>query len=655
MLDVKKSFVDFSTSTYGQRVGFKADDLVANPRGELGKFGIAFHKGLFRLFHKTIAVKSSVDHDGKIFYLNKKSAVKWLNCQVKETINDQTNDRDIVNRINSISKILDPEKIKQNSLLNERELGSFFDRMRAFCWQTFFNITKSSWLLFKARFFLINPSEKTLKNASECIAISTHEKAKKTVLAYAKHTKSIDARRFSGLRSTSKESYVKKSIDNGRELELYQHKCVPVGSKNDTSTGTTGKPTQWFRGPAEQHSVEKLTSYAAKAIIGDCPYYFINGFALGPWASGLTAFSSTRNDPNATVSSPGMDIQKIYTSIKHAITIVPAGQPIVVAGYPPHLREVVALAVKEGFDLAKHNIIGVVGGEAISEGQRDLVVVQKNERGNVRQGFRQCYSTYGASDLDINIGYESDFEIELRKVCHKNKCLAAELFGNAGSIPMIFHYDPLNYHIEMNSEGDLLYTCVRGDRISPRVRYNLGDKGKLMSSSDLVATLKKHDVQLDNMPRTHLPMVFVYGRGDSLISYRGANVAPENLGEAIQKMEIFEEITHYAFFQYRDDHEALKTEILIEFKDDFQAPDDLLKNIINNLRNINPDFKQQYDTCQENERHLSLRLFDPGQSPMAAQRKKYPHAKKKYIFCEQESDEFTPEHKNLGGNLIGVS
>ncbi|MDF2549457.1 MAG: Uncharacterized protein K0S07_524 [Chlamydiales bacterium] len=655
MLEINARFVDFSTPAYGKRVGFKVDDVTANPRGELGKFGIACHGSLSRLFHQTIAAKSSLDTDNKTFYLNKKSAVKWLNSQVKDeyAVNNQTDRATLIERINQISEILDPEKIKQKPVLNQGRMSSSLGRMRAFIWQSFFHVTKSSWLLFKARFFLINPSEKTLKKASESMAISNYRQAKKTVPAYAQHVSDASIQRFSDVPITSKDNYITPAIRSQRELALYQHSRIPTGSKNDTSTGTTGKPTQWFRGPKEQHSVETLSSHAAKAIIGNVPYYFINGFALGPWASGLTAFSATRNDSNATISSPGMDIQKIYDSIKHATEIVPTGQPIVVAGYPPHLREVVALAAKEGFDLTAHHIIGVVGGEAISEGQRDLIVAQRDAEGEIiRQGFKQCYSTYGASDLDINIGYESDFEIELRKVCHTNKKLAAELFGHGGSIPMIFHYDPLNYHIEMNEESELLYTCVRGDRISPRVRYNLGDKGKVMSSSDLLATLKKHDVQLDHMPRTHLPMVFVYGRGDSLISYRGANVAPENLGEAIRQAGLFDQIAHYAFFQHEEESGELKTEILIEFQEGFEASDDLYHVLIEGLKNVNPDFKKQYETCQSEEGLPDLRLFAPGESPMAQQRERYPHAKKKYIFRAQEGDEFTPSVADLSGTLI---
>jgi phenylacetate-coenzyme A ligase PaaK-like adenylate-forming protein len=649
---INNPIIDLSSSRYGYRVCFGNNPIEINPRHEMGKFGVRAHTRLTRCFHKTIKIQPQGDQE-KAFYLNKKSTVKWINALCNDNvIQMNSSSRDIVNKIEALLRNPPAKKAQQPSI-NERSLSSI-NKLKGRFWQGFFNFSKKSWVRFKARFFLFQRSEMSIKKASEKAAIAQYFDAKKNVPAYQQLIAQNGQKpaNFAAVPMTSKDNYIKPAIaSQSHGLSLYKGGLIPAGSKNDTSTGTTGEPTQWYRGPNEQKSVEALSSHAAKAILGEKPYYFINGFALGQWASGLTAFAATRNDPNATVSSPGMDVAKIYKAIKQAIDVSPQGYPIVVAGYPPHLREVVDMAIKENFDLSKHNIIGVVGGEGISEGQRDLIVCQKEASGKVlRQGFSKCFSTYGASDLDINIGYESDFEIELRKLCHKNKELAAELFDGNGSIPMIFHYDPLNYYIETNAEGDLIFTCVRNDRISPRIRYDLGDKGKLMCSSDLLATLKKHSIQLEHMPRTELPFVFVWGRGDSMISYRGANVAPENLGEAIRRANINEAVAHYAFFQYEENNKTM-TEFMIEPKEGVNLPDDLLQTLVNQMKEINPDFKKQYDECNDLDAKPRLHLFEAGKSPMAAQRARYPHAKKKYIYVEKPNDEFTPNH-DLGGKVI---
>lgn len=651
-MHINYSIIDLSTKEYGHRLCFSSQNVEVNPRNKLGKFGIRNHTGISRFFHGTV----KIENDSNIWHVNKKSAVKWLSS-ISPNDSIARDSETIADKINEVLEHRD--RISQPQITNQRSLRSKTNRLKGRLWMGFFNTTKESWLRFKIRFFVISPSEKTLKKASEQAAVAQYHTAKKEVPAYNAFIGKQKPKMFSEIPITSKDNYIKPAIsENGPGLTLYKGERIPTGSKNDTSTGTTGVPTQWFRGPKEQKAVEKLSSYAAAAFLGDVPYYFINGFALGQWASGLTAFAATRNDPKATISNPGMDVEKIYNAIVQAAQVVPPGSPIVVAGYPPHLKEVVDLAIAQGFDLAAHNIIGIVGGEAISEGQRELIVRQMDGNEIKRNGFSQCYSTYGASDLDINIGYEYNFEVELRKFCHdrnnpRSAALAAELFGNSGSIPMIFHYDPLNYHIETDENEHLIFTCTRNDRISPRIRYDLGDKGKVMPYSDIIATLKKHNVVLENMPRTQLPFVFVWGRGDSMISYRGANVAPENLGEAIRLAGLGETIEHFAFLQYEDEGKLI-TEIMIEQKNEGESDwDAVLAQLIDQMKQINPDFKKQYEECLDNDAKPKLRVFEPGTSPMAAQRERYPHAKKKYIFIEKENDEFVSDHSHLGGSVCG--
>lgn len=138
---------------------------------------------------------------------------------------------------------------------------------------------------------------------------------------------------------------------------------------------------------------------------------------------------------------------------------------------------------------------------------------------------------------------------------------------------MIFHYDPLNYHIEYTAERDVLYTCVRLDRYSPRIRYNLGDKGMTMLSSEMMGILRKHNVQLQHPPLTNLPLLFIWGRQGSSISFRGAKIAPENLGESIRRVDslvdsqwsgINSKIAHYSFYQHEEKGITF-TEMHLEF------------------------------------------------------------------------------------------
>lgn len=508
--------------------------------------------------------------------------------------------------------------------------------------------------------FLFEKEGKTALG-SQKLAVAAHYQALK-VPAYQKMMIGYeDAQNFDELPITSKENYIKPALKRD-PASLYLDGIIPLKTKRDTSTGTSGPSTPWYRGNKEQKQVEKMTMYAAKAILGDRPYSFINGFAMGPWATGVTATLAMTNNEQASVAVIGPNIDEIYNCILEQIKIYGSKHAVVVAGYPPHIRAVVEKAVHEGFPLHDYTLIGVVGGEAMSEDLRDLLVAQEDEEGNViRTGFKQCYSSYGASDLDINIGYESDFEIELRKICHKpeNAALVEDLFGKNVFIPMIFHYDPLNYHIESGPNRNLLFTCVRGDRISPRVRYDLGDVGKTMPASELLATLKKHSIKLKNNPRTNLPLLFVWGRQGAQVNFRAAKIAPENLGEVIRRLDSNEvpglnaKISHYGFYQY-EERGRVKTEIHLEFGEDsdYQAAGSkLLEAVLNELAKVNVDFGAQLAACPREEKP-TMRVFKQGKSPMAIQQKKYEHRKKQYIF--KAGDEFIRKHGDIEkeGRLI---
>jgi phenylacetate-CoA ligase len=681
-------FNNGATMSYGKRLGFvdltNKALLKTNPRGEIGKLGIIYHSYFETFFHKIIQVqiRDAKTLQNRTVYLNKKSTVEWLNAQLPDDqkVTDQTVAEMIVSKINDLSAFLqqkESERDDTNQALEQRiylpsisnhPLNHFLDRIRSPIWRTFEHVTNRSWMLLRFRFTL-QLREKTIDTASKILAADIYRIAVESVPAYTTFIKNSAKQKkyvyFSELPITSKDNYIKPALKNEEEVSLYLNRRIPLKAKRDTSTGTSGPSTPWYRGVEEQKHIEKMTTYAAKAILGDRPYSFINGFAMGPWATGVTATLAMNSNSQAGIAVIGPNIDEIYACIKEQTRIYGKEHAIVVSGYPPHMRAVVDKAVQEVFPLHDYTIIGVVGGESMSEDLRDLLVAQRDENGIImRTGFKQCYSSYGASDLDINIGYESDFEIELRKLCHKpeHQALAEDLFGRNEFKPMIFHYDPLNYYIESDENRHLYYTCVRNDRISPRVRYDLGDIGKMIPVSEVLATLKKHGVELKNHPNTSLPLLFIWGRQGSQISFRGCKVAPENLGETIRRLDSEEkpglnnQVAHYGFYQYEQDGRKV-TEIHLEFNEDvdYDSVDvDLLEKLINKLAQVNTDFVAQINACPDSEKPV-LRVFKRGESPMDIQQKRYPMRKKQYIFVA--GDEFIPSHAEIAnkGKLIQLS
>ncbi len=149
------------------------------------------------------------------------------------------------------------------------------------------------------------------------------------------------------------------------------------------------------------------------------------------------------------------------------------GYTYVVMGYPPFLKN---LADDPRADLSAYDVIAYFGGEGLSENMRRYLL----------KSFREVIGSYGASDLEINMAAESEFTIALRQELERNDALRAELTNvEYGVLPMVFQYNPFTYVIETNDLGELLVTICRRGNISPRIKYNIHDRGHVIRMPEL--------------------------------------------------------------------------------------------------------------------------------------------------------------------------
>ena len=117
----------------------------------------------------------------------------------------------------------------------------------------------------------------------------------------------------------------------------------------------------------------------------------------------------------------------------------------------------------------------------MSEGMRDYLI---------EKGVKKVYSSYGASDLELNISSENDFTISLRRVLRDNKSLRKRILKFAGALPMIFQYNPADFLIEESDNGELITTIWRPDYIAPKIRYNVYDKGHILQYNELLENIQ---------------------------------------------------------------------------------------------------------------------------------------------------------------------
>ena len=125
----------------------------------------------------------------------------------------------------------------------------------------------------------------------------------------------------------------------------------------------------------------------------------------------------------------------------------------------------------------------------------------------------------------------------LRRRLRTDARLRAALLGpDEHRLPMVFQYNPLETYLETTADGEILCTINTTAVLNPKVRYNIGDEGRLIvprrcwprSSADPAARARGASGR-GGSTRMRLPLLFLFGRKDSTISYMGANIYPQDV------------------------------------------------------------------------------------------------------------------------------
>ncbi|MEV4512310.1 phenylacetate--CoA ligase family protein [Dactylosporangium sp. NPDC049525] len=316
---------------------------------------------------------------------------------------------------------------------------------------------------------------------------------------------------------TDKLSYVKAY---SQEQRCWHGRFEIAGSVVDESSGSSGQPYNWVRSRRELRTVHKNLAGYTTLVFPSKRRFVINAYSMGAWATGTnTGIAMARV---AMVKNTGPDLDKIIDTLRH----FGPGFDYVITAYPPFLKHLLDKMDAIGFDWAPYKLSALVGGEGMTEALRDYL----------EQRFTKVRSGYGASDLTIGMGGETDLTVWLRRRLRTDHRLRAALLGaDEHRLPMVFQYNPLETYLETTADNEILCTINTTAVLNPKVRYNIGDEGKLMSYVELAAILKTDPAAWAQaqrafaVDRMRLPLLFLYGRKDSTISYMGANIYPQDV------------------------------------------------------------------------------------------------------------------------------
>ncbi|HEY4058233.1 MAG TPA: hypothetical protein VGM39_16585 [Kofleriaceae bacterium] len=414
------------------------------------------------------------------------------------------------------------------------------------------------------------------------------------------------AMRFADFPVTSKATYVHRY----GLARICRGGVLPPRGVIDESSGSSGTANNWARGPRERAATARAIRRAARTTFGDRDFIVLNAFALGPWATGM-AVSMALADAYL-VKSIGPDVQKVIASLQTLGT----GRPYLIAGYPPFLR---LLCERSDIDWDQYEIYAVCGGEGLSEPMRDLL----NRR------FVKTVSSFGASDLEINIGAETEYSIALRRELMARPALAKALIGATDGLPMVFQYNPLDYFLEADRDANLLVTVNRLAVVSPRIRYNLRDRVALRTSAHVARVLAEQGVVL-SAKRHPLPFLFHWGRQDTTVAFYGCKLSPEDLQHAALRTETLgPHVAELALHPWVDDAHEMRLDLWIELRDGsaIEATRELTAELLHHLAEVNQDFRESIRMVPP-ERWPTLTLFAAGTSPLAGQDARL---KKRYV------------------------
>ena len=402
--------------------------------------------------------------------------------------------------------------------------------------------------------------------------------------------------KLSDLPITTKENYVKKYSLTDR---CYYGKLPPAGVVIDESSGSSGVPNNWVRSAEEREDVKRILQLNYQLIYRDSGCILLNCFALGPWATGMNVSMSLVDV--GVLKSVGPDQKKLENSLE----LFGPSYRYLIFGYPPFIKSFVDTT---HLDLTKYRMDLIVGGEGISEPLRTHLL----------KYFKTVISSYGASDLEINIGVETELTISLRRLCIKDRELSQALFGRELP-PMIFQYNALDYVVERTPQSELIFTIGRQTSAAPKLRYNLHDLGGVLTHARLREKLASHGIDIFQLaePQSRFPMLYVYRRSDLTVPFYGAKVYPTDLEEIINAdLNLARQINSFQISSYEDEAINRRLKICLETVKQLPTPlaltDELHQTMFDGLCRVNQDFREVTKMFDRSCVELEIYEFESG-------------------------------------------
>lgn len=394
---------------------------------------------------------------------------------------------------------------------------------------------------------------------------------------------------FKQIPATNKKDYLKKY-----PLEkLCWDEKLDKNSVISVSSGSSGMPSFWPRGDDLEIETSIVFEMFSKDIFEVNKYstLFINGFSMGIYIAGVvilnSALRTSQKGYPLSIMTPGINKDDILRIIKE---IGDKFQQIIIAGYPPFIKDIIDQGEQDGFDWKKLKIKFLFAAEGFTEKWRDYIF----RKVGAKDILKSSVNIYGSADASI-LGHETPISTAIRRMASNNQTLKNKLFGRADILPTFVQYNPLLKYFE-NFGKETLFSSFAG---IPLIRYNIYDFGGVKNYKEIIEALNKE--QKNNLNKKvgkhwKLPFVYVFGKSDFTVSLYGLNIYPQHIKAALEHKLLENLITGKFTVQTKNkENQDQYLEINIELKERIKPSiiigEKIKKIIIDGLVKNNLEYK----------------------------------------------------------------
>lgn len=394
---------------------------------------------------------------------------------------------------------------------------------------------------------------------------------------------------------SDKSSYIKKYS----RKELAPFGILPP--LIHASSGSSGAPTYWFRDKDQEDmggKIHELIFRDSMKINPEEETLVVICLGMGIWVAGQYTLAScerlAENGFKMSIITPGLEKEDIMRIFKD---LAPDFKNVVLVGYPPFIMDIIAEMENRKIKFPRNfKIMGT--GDKFSEEWRN----EAARRAGIKDKEHGIISVYGSADATI-IGYETPRSIFIRRETEKLPLLRKEIFGDESVLPSIVQYDERFMYLE-SQNGELLLTSRTA---VPLIRYNIHDRGEIVSYGDMRDILRRHDLLREAEKHGFKddgknPFVILKGRSDVALMFYAINIYPEHLKSCFS-VPAMQRIGTGSYLAYQSDGGKIGEEkfyLHVELRDGARASVRLLKkalsHVVSGLRSVSTEFRKLHDS-----------------------------------------------------------